>query len=200
MVKTFIFLTFGFLAFAFYQLSGGADFEPASGRITSEAEKPQETIRADANRQQLAPPSANNTENTIRFNATPSVTDVSLDLTDVRDGAGAAPQPRRTATITDSTQTPQIILPSLIASTNTPAPSNTAATSFDGDVRGDVRVVSGNRVNVRGGPSTTYGVINKLNRGAKVRILEDNGDGWVRMQALDGGESGWLADFLLSES
>lgn len=194
MVKTFILLTFGFLGFAFYQLSGGADFEPASARITQEAEKPKEVILTNTDTQSRAQTSATSTVNTITIDSTPSVTGVALDLTDERDIAAPTPQRRSTATVTDSTQTPQIILPSLIATTRTAATRGTAASSFDGDVR----VVSGNRVNVRGGPSTTYGVISKLNRGAEVRILEDNGDGWVRMQPLDGGETGWLADFLLS--
>ena len=36
-MKTFILLTFGFLTFAFYEMSGGSDFEPASARM-AEAE------------------------------------------------------------------------------------------------------------------------------------------------------------------
>ena len=94
-----------------------------------------------------------------------------------------------TAQIIDSSETPQIILPSLIATTNN---SNTDTSG------GDVRTVSGNLVNLRGGPSTDYGIVSKLARGDEVRILEDNGDGWVRMQPVDGGEAGWMADFLLT--
>ena len=128
-------------------------------------------------------------ESITKIGNTPSVTRVALNLTNVSDAQDAAEtQSAPTAQIIDSTETPQIILPSLIATTNTDA--NT--------VDGDVRRASGNRVNVRGGMSTNYGVVSKLTRGAEVRILEDNGNGWVRMQPMDGGEAGWMADFLLT--
>jgi uncharacterized protein YgiM (DUF1202 family) len=64
----------------------------------------------------------------------------------------------------------------------------------------DIRTVSGNRVNVRGGPSTNFSVVSKLIRGDAVEILEDNGNGWVKMRSVLTGEEGWMADFLLSES
>ena len=62
----------------------------------------------------------------------------------------------------------------------------------------DIRVVSGNRVNVRGGPGTGFDVVNRLVRGEEVEIIEDNGDGWVKMRPVSGGKEGWMADFLLA--
>ena len=62
----------------------------------------------------------------------------------------------------------------------------------------DIRQVSGNRVNVRGGPGTDFGIVGKLVRGDAVEIIEDNGDGWVLMRPVDGGAEGWMADFLLT--
>lgn len=190
-MKTFILLTFGFLGFAFYEMSGGADFEPASARMaeaTPETVAPQTTT---AEAEPVEPVSIVNAASITKIDSSASVTRVSLDLTNVGDAAQAAtPQdePRSTAQIIDSSDTPQIILPSLIATTNTGATA----------LRDDVRIVSGNRVNVRGGPSTDYGIVSKLGRGDEVRVLEDNGDGWVRMQPVDGGEAGWMADFLLT--
>lgn len=193
-MKTFILLTFGFLGFALYEMSGGADFEPASARIaaaTPEATQPKEVVAATPKAQTPAPAAVINTAAITKIDSTPSVTRVSLNLTDVSDAVAKAtqtPQPRDTTIITDSSQTPQIILPSLIATTSTSVPTGAS----------DVRVVSGNRVNVRGGPSTDYGIVSKLTRGDEVRILEDNGNGWVLMEPLEGGESGWMADFLLT--
>ncbi len=198
-MKTFILLTFGFLGFALYEMSGGADFEPASARLaTAETEVAATEVVAQAKTEQEAPVQA---ASIVKISNTPNVTRVALNLTNVSEAAEAAtvvtaepaPEPESaiatTAQIVDSTETPQIILPSLIATTNT----------ADGAVLGsDIRSVSGNRVNVRGGPSTSYGVVSKLTRGTEVRILEDNGNGWVRMQPLDGGETGWMADFLLT--
>ena len=39
-MKTFIGLTFAFLAFAFYEMSGGEDFEPASDRFAAAQVEP----------------------------------------------------------------------------------------------------------------------------------------------------------------
>jgi len=188
-MKTFILLTFGFLGFAFYELSGGADFEPASAKFaaaTPDAPAGKKTTTAPAEQPVT-------TASITKINHTPDVTRVSLDLTEVGNTAEQAVQ-KPTARVIDSAETPQIILPSLIATTNSTTTLNSAATSQSNDIR----IVSGNRVNVRGGPSTNHSVVSKLTRGQEVRILQDNGDGWVRMQPVNGGESGWMADFLLT--
>lgn len=192
-MKTFIILTFGFLAFAFYELSGGSEFQPASARLAAQAPEVEEEVV-------VATPTPEATETTevvstaaiTKIDSTPSVTRVSLNLTNVTEAAEQTETTTTTATIIDSTETPQIILPSLIAP-DQPTTTDVAAVSDS-----DIRTVSGNRVNVRGGPSTDYGIVSKLTRGETVKILEDNGDGWVRMQPLDGGEAGWMADFLLT--
>ena len=62
----------------------------------------------------------------------------------------------------------------------------------------DIRTVSGNRVNVRGGPGTDFNIVGKLVRGDAVEIIEDNGNGWVLMRSVETGAQGWLADFLLN--
>lgn len=189
-MKTFIFLTFGFLGFAFYQMSGGADFEPASARMAADAT---EATPAPQPAAPAAPVTTAAAASTTKIDSSTSVTRVAVDMTTVVSPAEVetpSEPVRSTARVIDSSQTPQIILPSLIATSNTNA-SDTGTR--------DVRIVSGNRVNVRGGPSTDYGIVSKLGRGDEVRILEENGDGWVRMQPLGGGEAGWIADFLLTE-
>ncbi|KIN73924.1 SH3 domain-containing protein [Sulfitobacter guttiformis] len=193
-MKTFILLTFGFLGFAFYQMSGGSDFQPASARLQA---APDEVLLTAQSAPVTRPSTtvAGSTDTITKIDSTPDVTRVALNLTNVAEAnETAAPEPANTARIIDSSETPQIILPSLIATTNDSNRPGVGNLVIDGDVR----TVSGNRVNVRGGPSTNFGVVNKLTRGDEVRILEDNGDGWVRMQPLDGGEAGWMADFLLT--
>ena len=199
-MKTFILLTFGFLGFAFYQMSGGADFEPASARLA--AATPEVVVSEQVAEVKPAQDAAVTTASIAKISGTPDVTRVSLNLTNVSDAAEVAttdqpaaltlqPETASTAQIIDSSETPQIILPSLIATTDT--------ADANGNIfAGDIRSVSGNRVNVRGGPSTNYGVVSKLTRGTEVRVLEDNGNGWVSMQPIDGGETGWMADFLLT--
>ncbi len=201
-MKTFILLTFGFLGFAFYQMSGGADFVPASDEVAQTTPETQPSID-----ERPAPIAVDNTS-ILQIDTTPDVTRASLDSTNISTAPAsvapaAAPPPApeqfeveaavRQAVIIDSMETPQIILPSLIATTDD---GSQPVRVTDGGM--DIRRVSGNRVNVRGGPSTEYSVVGKLVRGDEVQIIEDNGDGWVLMQPLDGGEQGWMADFLLT--
>lgn len=211
-MKTFIALTFTFLAFALYEMSGGNDFIPASARkpiaapVVAEKEPVREPVTATtspandpgAHRDTLNLTSVDTSTPERATEAAPKTkvepqhaTGDAQDI--VAETQPAAPEPAvstrtESARILDSSETPQIILPSLIATT--PDPEATA--------QGDIRVVSGNRVNVRGGPDTSYGVVGKLGRGDEVRILDDTGDGWVLMEAIDGTADGWIADFLLT--
>lgn len=190
-MKTFILLTFGFMGFAFYEMSGGSDFEPASARIaTAQPEEAQATTHAEAALSEKPSRQSDTitTASITKIDNTPNVTRVALNLTNVSEATDQTTQDE--AATSDLTDIPQIILPSLIATTH-----NNGVTD---NANGDIRIVSGNRVNVRGGPSTNYGIVSRLTRGETVQILEDNGDGWVRMEPVDGGESGWMADFLLT--
>jgi|AntRauTorckE5430_2_1112549.scaffolds.fasta_scaffold15498_2 hypothetical protein len=201
-MRTFILLTFGFLGFAFYEMSGGSDFEPASVRMAKAASEGKVVLQAIAENPQSPRSETVDTASITKINDSrnddQSVTRVALNLTNISTVEEAStivpelePKPE-TANIIASTETPQIILPSLIITPQSSTAAEQAA------ARSDIRSVSGNTVNVRDGPSTNYGVVNKLTRGAEVRILEDNGNGWVLMQPLDGGEAGWMADFLLT--
>ena len=96
-----------------------------------------------------------------------------------------------------SADTPAII-PSLIDPNDTGAATVQTAALQNDTVNTDIRIVSGNRVNVRGGPGTDFGIVGKLVRGDSVEIIEDNGDGWVRMRSVNSEAQGWLADFLLT--
>ena len=61
----------------------------------------------------------------------------------------------------------------------------------------DYRTVTGNRVNLRAGPSTSYDVVTKLRRSDDVEVLQDPGTGWVKLRSFEGNDIGWMsADFL----
>jgi hypothetical protein len=65
----------------------------------------------------------------------------------------------------------------------------------------DLRVVTGSRVNLRGGPSTGHAVLTQLLQGEHVEVLEDDGIGWVRLRALDDDSTGWMsADYLVASN
>lgn len=71
--------------------------------------------------------------------------------------------------------------------------------TFDApDVEIAVHVVSGNRVNLRDGPSTTFAVVTQLSEGVEVEVLDDLGDGWVNLRVLDSDTTGWMSDDFLT--
>lgn len=61
----------------------------------------------------------------------------------------------------------------------------------------DIWFVTGDRVNVREGPSTENLVIGQLSRGAAVELFEFRTDGWARIR-LDGIEEGFISGEFLS--
>lgn len=204
-MKRFILLSFGFLGWAFYEMSGGSDFESRSDQMARLNPKPAVQMAETAEPEVIktafvdTDPPLNDADN--------DVTRIALNLTTLQDVLGetdvAEPEtmvatninpdsgvPQNVGTVTSSMDTPAII-PSLIA-------PNDGITIALIQAQGDIRKVSGNRVNVRGGPGTDFGVVTKLGRGSEVRVVLDNGDGWVKMQPLDGSPEGWMADFLLT--
>lgn len=214
-----IMVSFAFLAFVFYEMSGGADFDPDATRLARIEIPPkveQDTLdrAADAETELQLPD---------------NVTRVALNLTQVDSVVPTpAPEPQEvdvpqatnvtqaekiqeaveTAYEGVSEEEPTLILPSLITDRTViePQPQQieetiaaslpTPAQSFDG---ADLREVTGNSVNVRGGPGTEYDVVNRLGRGDLVEVLQESGDGWVRMRPVEGGTEGWMAAFLLTE-
>lgn len=249
-MKRFIFLTFGFMGWAFYEMSGGADFEPASQRmarlqdaettsvaeasteagkiVTAAAENAARDLKRAEQREKVF--AASNKSNTPR-----EATRVALNLTTLSDlprasdmamveqavaktrapkatetrsisdtGAkvikASAPMPQNAGYTVSSSNTPAII-PSLINPNDTGvAKSESTTVTQISTTQADIRTVSGNRVNVRRGPGTNFGIVGKLGAGDAVKIIEDNGAGWVRLRSVDGKEMGWMAEFLLSSS
>jgi len=216
-MKRFILLTFGFLGWAFYEMSGGADFQPASAQMAANADQ----MPAHENEITTKTPS-NDTVKTAEvipavatapvdttppgFESTAQADDakrVSVTLTTALNGAdtGAATDvsyvPVAQNIAVNGANTPAII-PSLIVPNDSGAAIVDASAGTNLSSEADIRSVSGNRVNVRGGPGTEFQVVTKLGRGDSVEIIQDNGDGWVKMRPVDGGPEGWMADFLLS--
>lgn len=63
----------------------------------------------------------------------------------------------------------------------------------------DMRAVSGNRVNMRTGPGTDYGVLDTLTRGTQAEVIEIDGSGWARVRVTDTNQVGWMAARLLAD-
>lgn len=204
-MKRFILLSFGFMALAFYELSGGADFDPVAARNAAVMARTDGALPAEP--VEVA---------TAETNA-PEVTRMSLSLTSFEDvltereapappaaETPAAPEPQVaaletpnvvgiTAVTFDGTPDAQGVVPSIIfPGTSTQASSAAVSTPRD------IRFVSAAVVNMRGGPGTGFDVVTKLNRDTQVEILQDDGTGWVKLRPLTGGPEGWIADYLLT--
>lgn len=202
-MKEFILISFGFMGWAFYEMSGGDTFEPASKRMahlnpvtelalpTPELVSEAIVVAAESSIVDTDPPLDNDvTRVSLNLNTLVDTTTQPQDVTAQADVTGV---PRNLGTISQSADTPAII-PSLIV----PSDEIIQIAVANSGLGGDIRTVSGNRVNVRGGPSTDFEIVNRLERGDAVEILEDTGNGWVRMRPVDGGAEGWMADFLLN--
>lgn len=218
MMKTFILVSFGFLGLVFYEMSGGSDFDPNAireQRLAALAAEEAEKAAKKAEREAPEPAPVVVAEAPRVFVDTDpplkpvdaEVTRVALNLTTLEAIPAAAPAieaavaeaqgeavPQNVSLVTSSAETPAII-PSLIAPNDGLQESVSQVSLTE-----DIRTVSGNRVNVRGGPGTSFGVVGRMVRGDAVIVLEDNGNGWVRFESVDGATDGWVADFLLTES
>lgn len=173
-------VTFLFLALAFYQLSGGADFKPAS------ASKQAQTKTPDA-----AMPAA------------PNVDAKTLLFTEAANSEAPTPLPAddgatRTVLTGEVARTTTLILTRAAARRLTPAPEAAVVPAVS--TRGtapDLRSVKGDRVNMRGGPGTQHQIVARLSKGDQVEVLESDGFGWLRLVDSAGNE-GWIADFLIT--
>lgn len=65
---------------------------------------------------------------------------------------------------------------------------------------GDFRRVTGNSVNMRSGPGTDYQRVGSLAKGTQIMVLEEPGNGWVMLEVVSTGETGWMADWLITAS
>jgi hypothetical protein len=206
----FILISFGFLGFAFYELSGGADFDGEALRLSRVETAPiveglPKVMVAEATA--VAEPQVTEEERIEVTRA--SVNLVSEEKLEVTNAVAVKADEVETLVTqasliiepTEDDRVSAIILPSLIAAPEAveatqevETPQETLAT-----LGADIRLVAGNRVNVRGGPSTDFEIVGRLTRGTEVEVLAENGEGWVEMRSVDGTTIGWMADFLLTE-
>lgn len=171
----YILLTFVFLGWAFYEASGGTDF-------TAELQAEREMAAAKA--AQKAAEKAEAVALTQRELKVPTatVTRAAFDPTEV--AAQARPEVQAATKTTPEPPKPQDD-PAITTIDETPAP--------------DIRTVAGSRVNMRMGPATSYNVVLRLTRGTRVLVLQEPGNGWVKLRVEESGRVGWMASRLLAK-
>ncbi|WP_300009941.1 SH3 domain-containing protein [uncultured Roseobacter sp.] len=198
-MKRFIFLSFGFLGFAFYEMSGGAEFDPIASRNAAVLARSGADISAQDIQTAQAEPAVQREEEVTRMslNLTSLSTVLEEEEPEPRTSSRHVTSPTAPASVTNVTfRNPSdsgVVLPSIIFPGNTAQASSAAVTQTR-----DVRYVSGTLVNLRGGPGTGFDVVAQLDQDTEVEVLQDDGTGWVKLRPVAGGPDGWIAEFLLT--
>lgn len=178
----FIFLTFAFLSWAFYEMSGGAEFEPAQPVAKAEpAAKPTTAKDTPVVKAAVAPePAAQSVPEVTRA----AYTAPSYSLGKPAEEELAAVDPAVLASFSNALTGEPVVEDSAVAE----------------QIALDLRQVTGNRVNMRNGPGTDYSIVSRLQRGDSVEVLSEPGNGWLKLRVADTGRIGWMADFLVSSA
>ena len=228
----FILVTFAFLGFAFWEMSGGADYAPHDNSIQAQANTPEpettepETTIAEvqpaepAEPEVIDPPKQDKPE---RFQITLA------SLSDMSE-AGSAQETARTERVEDkarfltqSSEEDNAVLAALeeggeaadevkkhwpgaielfehqASQAKLREQAEAAArTARAGTTGGDIRYVTATSANMRGGPGTDFARVGNLGEGAEVAVLGTSANGWLELEVLDTGETGWMADWLVS--
>lgn len=164
-MRTFVALSLLLMGWAYWILSGGGGFAPEAWP---------EAV-AEAAVAPVAPPVVEITR-----------ADASLDdlpLAPARADPGAAPAEPLAPGAALLALAPEMAAPLL------PRPEAAAAVPA-----GDLRVVTGDDVNLREGPGTGFAVVGRMARGERAEVIEAV-DGWARVR-LPSGE-GWMAERFL---
>ena len=221
----FICLTFAFLAFAFYELSGGADYAPVANSIQVKAAE----RAAERERAKLAQVAAEETVSrvavmkpTLVKDDTAHAADDGVEITLASAKLATVDEPAPLVSVQDFVPTvkaePALVVASSgtidaaveeainvtlqepeVFSLETYAQAAASYASFE-PAYVDYRTVTGDRVNMRAGPGTEFEKTGFATRGTEIRVLDEPGNGWVMLEIVATGETGWMADWLLTAS
>ncbi|MCL6284598.1 SH3 domain-containing protein [Ruegeria sp. 2012CJ41-6] len=204
-----VIVSFAFMGFAFYELSGGADFEPRGVRgpkpepvaQAPSAETP--PVRIASSAPELVSEPVIEPQPTTRpvqpTTPEPEASDALTRLAQVNVISGSDSLFQTPAEDTVTLASLQEGLLSAETVTDAQAPEQPLATTLAEPQR-DIREITGTRVNMRDGPGTIYPVITRLNIGHQVEVLDSSGTGWLRLRVLPERQIGWIAASLVSKN
>lgn len=180
----FIIASFGFLFWGFYEMSGGADFEPGwyiENKDGVEIAAVEETVLPEAEEEAV-------------------VTRADTRINDLGAVATAKPLVTPVSYNADGTQGARVV--NVLYTQADPIKVDVSEPEVVAAVANDIdlREVTATRVNLRNGPGTKYSVLDKLVRGDEVHVLSDNGDGWIKLRVKSSNQVGWMADYLVTAS
>lgn len=179
-----IVVSFAFLFLAFYELSGGADFEP----VETVQAAPKLTPMVAQMPQTVLPQIPQIGIQTAKLSAKDGTANIQLATltTAVSDAA-----PAEIAVSATQQTASEAVIPSLVVD---------AAYAPDMETVPDMRFITGKSVNMRNGPGTGYSVTDRLLAGDQVQVLQEPGNGWLKLKVLETGHVGWMADWLVSDA
>jgi hypothetical protein len=199
----FIVMTFIFLGWSFYTLSGGADYQPREGSRQAEALKaraaaeaqvaqtPREPSRAETEAVAVHPSLTNRVEGAATATASATPAD------SLSPHAPSAPMVQTSVTDTglaNLTLAKPANLPQMAALI--PASLNTEAEPEQRPR--DLRRITGDSVNMRAGPGTAFGILSRVTRDTEVEVMETFENGWLRIRVLDNNRVGWVSSRLVT--
>ena len=206
----FVLLTFAFLGWAFYTLSGGADYQPKEGSRQAEAIKNRAAPETRLARAPVNPglPTPAISDDTPASRDRIEIAGLSSGFVTQAASAGtdAAEIMPQQAVATDSEQESQnariasltLAEPAAFAQAAGFAPTSESTGQTETAQARDLRRIRGTSVNMRAGPGTGYGVLNRVTRGTEVEVLESYQQGWLRLRVIDSESTGWVAASLVS--
>ncbi|MGZ9812516.1 SH3 domain-containing protein [Pseudoroseicyclus sp. H15] len=168
-MKTFISVTFLFLGGAYYALSDGPNFEPETREFVDIA-----TLE-EGNDVTVTQGSAGDNV-TLASMTNPG----SLNLPVIRGSEGGIAMPPEEAITLEADAGDVEVL---------------EASAQQEAV--DLYEVDGSRVNMRAGPGTNYLIVDTLNGGTDLEVLEVSA-GWARVKTVEGDVEGWMAERLIA--
>lgn len=207
----FLVVCFAFLGMSFYVLSGGASYEPAPNSLQAQAKLPPEeriNYRAPQVTDDARDEPLSLAEVEISFEALSAAQDdaedLALTLASVRtDATGLLEaEANRPKAELLSMALPETTFQIRTNSEEDQSAIDAAVAAALGEVTFDpsqIRWVKENIIDLRSGPGLTFDRVTQLTKGAEVAILEEPGHGWLNVQVVDGFESGWVAEWLLTK-
>lgn len=162
----FIILTFAFMAWAFYEVSGGSDFKPRQQAII---------LRSDALASQ---PIDSRPPHATLLKAPLLSTDIESVIQQADTKRLNLNTPPMAALPPDAYQSGKSRVFSLADFTSSPE---------------NIAFVRGQNVNLRTGPGTRFMVVSQLRQNSVVKVLQAPHNGWIKLKSMETGRVGWIS-------
>lgn len=174
-VNRYILLSFGVIALWYFVVSGGSDFVPEVRPVVAQTAPQPAAIATRSDTSALT--------DVPGLTASGSVPDRLTQPIVTRTEPAAAPAPDLTGAAE--------IAPHLTSLVVQDTPDTTAPDT-------DERRVDASSLNVRAGPSTSDGVVGRLQEGERVTVVTELDDGWTLVRIEGDGIEGWVASRFLA--